>query len=504
MPAQRKTNQSRGLTAAGLIAVTAATLLMMAWAIFPTAAFADGTVQWEKNQGLPAGQSCPNGAHWILSPSGDITAATLHVLGQNITMNQNGPNGSFEADSGGPITTSTSASADFSSPNPDEDPHLVLSHCLGGVTPNIGITKSATSTQVSEGGAVSYTITVENTGDGDATGVVVTDNLDDAFTAVSATFDGPGANDVNCPVSLVNQITCTIGTLGPNQSATVTINATAPQLPLTEGGPCTLQIPNQATVDSEQTAPKTSNGITVTVTGTGCEEKTPNIGITKSATSTQVSEGGAVSYTITVENTGDGDATGVVVTDNLDDAFTAVSATFDGPGANDVNCPVSLVNQITCTIGTLGPNQSATVTINATAPQLPLTEGGPCTLQIPNQATVDSEQTAPKTSNGITVTVTGTGCTPGGGGGGGGGGTTTTPPPAPTTTPIVAPTTVHNTTTATDEVLPTTVRPGKLAFTGIEDVVPIGALALTLMTTGSGLLWAGSRRRRHDGSEDED
>jgi hypothetical protein len=95
--------------------------------------------------------------------------------------------------------------------------------------------------------------------------------------------------------------------------------------------------------------------------------------------------------------------------------------------------------------------------------------------------------------------------TPGGGGGGGGGGTTTTPPPAPTTTPIVAPTTIENTsTTATAEVLPTTVRPGKLAFTGIEDVVPIGALALTLMTTGSGLLWAGSRRRRHDGSEDED
>jgi hypothetical protein len=53
-------------------------------------------------------------------------------------------------------------------------------------------------------------------------------------------------------------------------------------------------------------------------------------------------------------------------------------------------------------------------------------------------------------------------------------------------------------------VLPTTVRPGKLAFTGIEDVVPIGALALTLMTTGSGLLWAGARRRRSADSEDED
>jgi hypothetical protein len=109
--------------------------------------------------------------------------------------------------------------------------------------------------------------------------------------------------------------------------------------------------------------------------------------------------------------------------------------------------------------------------------------------------------TATSTSTTATSTTT---TTPGGGGGGA---TTTTPPATTTTTTsaIVAPTTVHNTSTApTAEVLPTTVRPGKLAFTGIEDVVPIGALALTLMTTGSGLLWAGSRRRRHDGSEDED
>ena len=98
--------------------------------------------------------------------------------------------------------------------------------------------------------------------------------------------------------------------------------------------------------------------------------------------------------------------------------------------------------------------------------------------------------------------------TPGGGGGGGGGGTTTTPPPAPTTTtttsPAVAPTTIHKSTTTTDEVLPTTVTPGGTAFTGVENVVPIGAIALMLMTSGSGLLWAGSRRRRHDDSEDED
>jgi hypothetical protein len=113
--------------------------------------------------------------------------------------------------------------------------------------------------------------------------------------------------------------------------------------------------------------------------------------------------------------------------------------------------------------------------------------------------TTTTTTTVPTTTTTVPTTTT---TTPGGGGGGG---TTTAPTTPVTTPPTVAPTTIHNTsTTAAAEVLPTTVRPGKLAFTGIEDVVPIGALALTLMTTGSGLLWAGSRRRRNDGSEDED
>ena len=51
MPAAHSTKaESRRLTTAGLIAVTAATLLMLAWAIFPAAAFANGTiVTWNGN-----------------------------------------------------------------------------------------------------------------------------------------------------------------------------------------------------------------------------------------------------------------------------------------------------------------------------------------------------------------------------------------------------------------------------------------------------------------------
>jgi hypothetical protein len=157
-----------------------------------------------------------------------------------------------------------------------------------------------------------------------------------------------------------------------------------------------------------------------------------------------------------------------------------------------------------------GPCETTTTTTTTTTPTTTTTTPTtttttPTTTTTTPTTTTTTPTTTTTTPTTTTTTPTTTTTTPGGGGGGG---TTTTPPASttPTTTPpIVAPTTVHNTsTTATAEVLPTTVRPGKLAFTGIEDVVPIGALALTLMTTGSGLLWAGSRRRRHDGSEDED
>jgi hypothetical protein len=128
------------------------------------------------------------------------------------------------------------------------------------------------------------------------------------------------------------------------------------------------------------------------------------------------------------------------------------------------------------------------------------------TTTTPTTTTTTPTTTTTTPTTTTTTTPTTTTTTPGGGGGGGGGGTTTTPTTTPTTPPTVGPTTIHNTSSATTraEVLPTTVRPGGTAFTGVENVVPIGAIALMLMTSGSGLLWVGSRRRRHDGSENED
>ena len=390
MPAHRKTNQSRGLTAAGLIAVTAATLLMMAWAIFPTPALATHVDPVE----FAGNPSC-----------GTLAPGTIELKVE-------------------PVADGTYSD-----------------------------------------GTLTVTIDVRDTPDGQVFDFTSDIGLDAVFAKGSNagnlyTYDPPGP---------------------------------------------------EATADTGLHAPVNASGHFAGLSHISfCydEDVTPDLDITKTASTTQVTEGSAFSYTITVENTGDASATNVVVTDDLDNNLTGVSVS-----ASQGTCdPVGAGNTIECDLGTIAAGASATVTINATAPQLPLPGTNVCQISIANTAFVDSDETDKVSDDAPSVTVTGTGCetttttTPPGGGGGGG---TTTPPPAPTTTtttpPTVAPTTIHNTsTTPAAEVLPTTVRPGKLAFTGIEDVVPIGALALTLVTTGSGLLWAGSRRRRHDGSEDED
>jgi hypothetical protein len=80
--------------------------------------------------------------------------------------------------------------------------------------------------------------------------------------------------------------------------------------------------------------------------------------------------------------------------------------------------------------------------------------------------------------------------------------TTTTSTTTATGSPTVGPT--STTTTTTPVVAPTTVRPpGGTAFTGVENMVPLAAIALMLMTGGSGLLWLGSRRRRNEDDGDE-
>src|SRR6185503_3032162 len=144
MPTNRRNTQSRRLTAAGLIAVSAATLIMMAWAIFPSAAFADGqnTVTWTVNgaNNLP----CVGGVtQWQLAGFGNIQDTDFTVVSLTVNgVNQGGPDqdsgGTFKWQVPGPGTTAanTSASATYSwtGDAPGNVPNLTISHCTGGTT----------------------------------------------------------------------------------------------------------------------------------------------------------------------------------------------------------------------------------------------------------------------------------------------------------------------------------------------------------------------------------
>jgi hypothetical protein len=143
MPEYHGRRRSRRLTTAGLIAISAATLLMMAWVIFPTAAFADGTHVWgvdDQKQGsikLP----CPNGGHWNFQFTGTITSATLHVGSEVIPMSLQGNH--FDADSSGPVDASTSVFVTWIGPG--DGSFLTLSHCLEGPPPTTSSTTATTS-----------------------------------------------------------------------------------------------------------------------------------------------------------------------------------------------------------------------------------------------------------------------------------------------------------------------------------------------------------------------
>jgi uncharacterized repeat protein (TIGR01451 family) len=192
-----------------------------------------------------------------------------------------------------------------------------------------------------------------------------------------------------------------------------------------KGGPGgDLYVYNGATADTDLHTPINGNngqyyGIShISFCWTETPAK-PTLSIAKAASSTQVAPGAAFTYTITVKNTGDVPATGVVITDDLVDSLTAVSASFDvdpGSAGGIGSCTVGAGNTISCVVGTLAANDGGAngpdevvVSIQATAPTT-------C-RELSNTATVDSDQTSPQTSNGVTVTVTGCG---------------TPPPPSPT------------------------------------------------------------------------
>ena len=172
------------------------------------------------------------------------------------------------------------------------------------VTPNVNLTivKSANPANASVGDLVNFTITVTNNGLSNATHVVISDTLDSAFELVKSYG--------NVGMDAGRKVVWVIDKLENGTSTTVWV-----QVKLLTNGTFT----NIAVVNStENTTNVPSNETNITVAPKA------NITIMKYADIAEgvnVSVGDAVKFIIVVKNNGPSNATNVIVTDNLNEAF---------------------------------------------------------------------------------------------------------------------------------------------------------------------------------------
>ena len=203
------------------------------------------------------------------------------------------------------------------------------------ITADLTLSKSAPSS-ASIGSGFSYTLVVGNNGPNTANGVVLTDNLpgEVAFGSVSSGQGGCSGGGT---------VSCSLGSIRPGQTVTVTIDVTAQS-----AGTAT----NSASVSGKEPDPNTGNnaasastqiisGVDLTVAG--------------SVTPDAVSPGGNLTYHVVVKNFGRQNAQGVQASLALPDRATVVSSTPSqgscargGPG-------------VQCSLGTLGSLGSASV-----------------------------------------------------------------------------------------------------------------------------------------------
>jgi uncharacterized repeat protein (TIGR01451 family) len=294
------------------------------------------------------------------SPTGFVDwSSTLPIHGVYV---KGGPSGGNLFD----YPAGDTGDRDLHTPQKADGGYYNVSHvalCWNDVdaAPDVSIVKSNDPDGlVSPGDTIIYTLAVTNGGDGDATNVIVTDQL-----PAGVTFDDA---DPGCEHA-AGLVTCALGDIGPGASLSVDISV------IVDAEVCG-SISNMAHVSaSNETEQAEGNNDSNEVTDTvDCEEPSPpDLQVTKSSDADGLlHEGDEFLYTITVTNVGDEEATGVKLSDELPVGEALHVAfppfpTFGGHAcvvASSVG-PSGVVHSTVQCLGsvTLGPGASASVTI---------------------------------------------------------------------------------------------------------------------------------------------
>lgn len=248
-------------------------------------------------------------------------------------------------------------------------------------TVEVGVSKTADAATFNAGENVTYTIVVTNNGTNTASNVVVTDDLPDDFTIVSATATG-GGTVVQTGLT-AGEVTVTYASLTAAQSETITIVAT---IPATRAA--AAAVTNASTVVSDGVDSNTANNASdadIAIT------RNAVLTITKSDTPDPAVVGGALTYTIVVTNTGPSTATNVVVSDTL-----PAGLTFDSVSTT-AGTAVENAGVITGDVAALAVGSSFTITVNATV------QAGFAGTTITNSATAQADEAAQVSSTSDTT-----------------------------------------------------------------------------------------------------
>jgi uncharacterized repeat protein (TIGR01451 family) len=242
--------------------------------------------------------------------------------------------------------------------------------------PAFDVTLAAAPSPVEAGGRLTYTLTVRNTGGVTATGVVVTDAVP-AHTAFVAASDG-GTEDAG-------EVQWALGSLDVDAARTVTL-AVQVDAPLADG----TELRNGgARVHSAEGVAATGPAVTTPV------HSAPAFDVILAAAPDPVEAGGLLTYTLTVHNVGNADATGVTVTLELPAHTDFVAADQAGAFVED---------RVSWTGHTIGMDARLRVrlTVHVDAAMGPGTAitGGACSVTSAEGVVVQDE-------NGVEVQVTG-------------------------------------------------------------------------------------------------
>ncbi|MEE4384234.1 MAG: outer membrane beta-barrel protein, partial [Pseudomonadales bacterium] len=215
----------------------------------------------------------------------------------------------------------------------------------GPAQADLVVTKNAAPDPfVSRSGELTYTVTVQNNGPDAATGVVVSDQLPEGVTFVSATASNEGL--CSSP-GAGNTLTCEIGSLGLTENATVTIVVVPDEV--TE--PTTIV--NTASVTGNEIDPNGENdasGVETTI-----EPPRADLSVTVTASSASPPIDTAVTYTVTISSAGPSDSEDVVLTVDLPPG-TELSSVTSATGS----CSVG-TSSIICTFEALAAGESEIV-----------------------------------------------------------------------------------------------------------------------------------------------